>query len=1647
MRVISIAILATFLTGVLPAWGSRNSDTIWIEAEMPTTANVKFGSGAPGRPELLSGGSWLTITGEIPGEGAKLGYSFESAEGEREIWHRVGFEAARSPFRWRVDGGPWKLVEPKTPTIDLEELADWNGVAWMDMGSVTLTAGKHTLEIFIPKPEKGDVLYGSDAFALVSAAFHPNGKWQPGEDGRTDRDRLAESHAFEVPEAQGPDRKTIVLRGDWAIGRDDEMVPGPVASPMSQIDQNPVWKAILVPGDKAVVRPDMALAHRVWYRTQLNVPQGDNGKSFVLTFHQNSLNTTVVVNGKLCGFNKNPFVRWSCDITSAMHPGTNDVRVGIRDAWYGFTQDPNHPEAIREMFAFPESRSRMGFLHLDYPVWGCFKSGLLDTPELTVGGAAYASDVFVMPSVAKHRLGAQVRVKNDESANGSFAVVAEAVDHATGKVVKAIDRQNCDIKAGEETLVHLDGAWSDPQLWWPDRPTMYDLRIRTERDGKAIDVSDTPFGFREWTVDGPRYLLNGIVWHGWAELVQGSTPAELLTNYRKTGQRFLRIMGPSQNDGVIWQGMPYDAALDWCDRNGITVRRCGPLDGEAIGYMAIDDRGGINKPLLANVRDQIVAQVLGERNHPSINMWSVENEWLYINCINLYGGLMDDFESDMAQTVSAVRTADPTRLAMTDGGGAGKADVLPVHADHYVYTNEPNDYPYLAYGPQVNGGGRGRWVYDGKRPRYSGEDYFATGINPADYAWIQGEEAFKGKADAHLGMAQVQRMITEGQRWAGTFTAFHLWIGDEGREFHDKYVANAERAMFVREYDWSFGSGTRVKRTFGVFNDSHSSEPLTATWTLRVGGSVVDKGLVVLNVGPGSSSKFERSFKMPFTSTRKVGELDLDLVAGGKTAFRDAKPLVVLPSPSYPKVSLALFDPGGSVAKVLRAAGVAFHPVLSLDRLPADVPNLLVGPDAISEQESTNPRLAAFAADGHRVLVLEQTHPLHFGALPTEISVAQGGGAFGFAEDATHPALTGLTDADLRGWGQNARLYERPYLKAARGIKSIVEVGPRLGQTALAEVPVGKGLIVVSQLQVAHNLGKVGPADSLLANLIAYLANYHRVERPVVSSASDRNLSAAIDAIGIHPRHVPDALSALQPGTIAIVTASPFNLHALAQNLNQVKEFTESGGSLILNGLTPEGLADYNRIVGVDHAIRPFRREKTAVATPRDPLANGLATGDVVMYSGEKMFDFNDDHFVSSDIFSYIVDTGDVAPFAQLPSDYFYNTVNGFVSSDGWKYIFSFELKQGPPEYTMTFPKSFTFTGMTWQGNGFYHKVKRIGLSFDGGPVVAFDVQPNIEPQDLVFKPGQTAKSIRLSILDWTKDPGVNEVVGIDNIWLRVARPADWDRKVKPLLNIGGIVRYPRGKGTIVLVNLAFRDREDVPDNAVKKQSILGTILRNLGAQFSGGAHTIVAGAKDVAYTTVSLAGKANGYRNERGWFGDSHHTLADMPSGRQVFGSVPFDVYDFPTSPVPNAVLLGGPGVPGNLPDKVSGIPIGTKASALFFLQTARLDQRRDDREVREGKRYEMADYVIRYADGSTVKAPIVAEIGVEDYRQNAPHDLAGARAVWSRKYGDTGEAATVYMMQWTNPRPEVAIESIGLEYGPDRRGVPALLAITVAR
>ena len=137
-----------------------------------------------------------------------------------------------------------------------------------------------------------------------------------------------------------------------------------------------------------------------------------------------------------------------------------------------------------------------------------------------------------------------------------------------------------------------------------------------------------------------------------------------------------------------------------------------------------------------------------------------------------------------------------------------------------------------------------------------------------------------------------------------------------------------------------------------------------------------------------------------------------------------------------------------------------------------------------------------------------------------------------------------------------------------------------------------------------------------------------------------------------------------------------------------------------------------------------------------------------------------------------------------------------------------------------------------------------------------------------------------MRLADWDKLPGKAAVTGLDNLRLKARRSPEFYKKVRPMLNIGALMEYPRGEGGLVLCNLLFQDagKEQAPANFTKKQNILTTILRNLQAPFSGGK-TVIAGA-NLKYQPLDISKYATQYRDEKGWFGDKRFTFKDMPSG-----------------------------------------------------------------------------------------------------------------------------------------------------------------------
>ncbi|MCY3017914.1 MAG: hypothetical protein NTW87_02630 [Planctomycetota bacterium] len=1691
-----LIVVALALLLAARAW---SADYVWLEGEAPTTKPADAKSAGAGNAQYLSQQKWLDINIEaakvekaVPKDGILVGYEFEApTAGKYEVWNRVGMEFVRAPFDWRIDQGAWQTIQPADLTTDLMELSLWTEVAWIKMGESDLTAGKHVLEIrLLPtvgqfgklsnveekdkKQSFRNILYRSDVLCLYKGSFRPNGRHKPDAEWQADDDKKAAANVFEVRAAADPaDRVEVPLNGLWQVCRYDEQEivdrdgPTKTLPDASKSD----WMAIQVPGDKFKVKPELAFCHRFVYRTRLNVPAEMAGRSFFLRFPSINMIASLHVNGQFCGWTKAPYAPWECDATKAVKPGqSNEICLVVKDAYYATTPKKSG-KSCRMSFNVPTEwigSKNWIWQHFDFPVGADYAAhaGILEQPSLFVAGTVYASDVFAAPSVKNKQLGLEITVLNPTAAEKKVQIACEIVPASGGAPEKSIAAKEVTVPAGQEQVLKLAEPWENPKLWWPDEPNLYTIVTRISLDGKVVDVRRTAFGFREWEWNGPQFKLNGVPWQLWADTSfsdggkDRKSAEEAVAFWRKSGHNMWRFWGRQ------FGGMNSDEALSFMDSHGVIVRRSGIFDGEGANYLH-----GLanNTELFDNWIVQLKAAVKAERNHPSVLIWSVENEITFINSRNL--GLIKSVEPEIARAAREVMALDPTRPVMVDGGNCLVDRSLPVNGVHYQESFW-RDYPdeaytlekaYSAHEKPVLGWGKVPWQLLPDRPIFMGESYYLRGSNPSAYSQFGGEGCFGGRGAAtRLGGGLLAKMLAEGYRWHGV-AAHHFWLGSEDADLH--YNSWKPVCVFCRQWNWTFAGGSEVKRTLKVFNDTHAGDPIEMAWELKLDGRSVAAKKETCNLAPGAHQETEIAVSVPAITRRTAGEFVLTCSRGGKEVFREVKLVAAIdpngPKPAAGKEDLVVLDPFGSVKARLQSRGIAFTEAAKVADISGKAKVVVIGKDALSPREATDTKWLALAARGTRLLVLDQQNPLHYMAVPADLVPTVHAGRIAFSENLEHPIFDGLAQQDFFTWSKDHIVYRNVYRKATRGAMSLAHCDEELGCSAVSQCPVNDGLLLLCQLVVGEKLAFDPVAQRLFDNMLAYCASYAPV-RKSTAVVMDPNTPAGklLAESGLKCDAVDNLLPAISGGKhqIVVFDANPANLKALAGAADAVKAFTDGGGWLRAWNRTPEGLADFNKAVGVEHVIRPFELERVIPAAVRDPLLSGLTGRDVAMESGEQIFPWSGDKYLVHDEFAYVVDLDDIAPFCEFPAakagdhaaarkaaaGWQRNMVNGFTSADAWKLIYY--MQYANPRITLKLPRQEEITNFAIVPNTHYAKPTKVNLYFDDDPKpLSLVTKPLNERQEFPIEPHPAGKlTIELAEFD---APGVT--TGIDNVWIKVKRSDQWPALVKPLLNIGALVKYPMGKGGggLLLCQLNILPRESVPENAQKKKNIATTLLRNLGAVFAGSK--ILVPGEGLKYEPVALEERCNGFlTRDRGWFAGSRD-LKHLPIGQVTFAGVQYLIRDFRTSPLPSCVMLSGPGAKGNLALEVKDLRVGKTAELLFFLHTLNRAK-----EWRPGKPEDQPPvvfkYVVHYADGQTADVPVRYGEGVDHWIGAQPKGLQSASVAWAAPFPDekSDDQAVLYQFQWANPRPQVQIQSIDMLYGPQgsQFGTPVLLAVTAA-
>ena len=1460
---------------------------------------------------------------------------------------------------------------------------------------------------------------------------------------------LGAAQSFAVPAPAPGARAQLSLAGLWQVTPADEGVITDRVGPITALP-NPAacnWMGMRVPGNKSDLRPELAQCHRFFYRAQLDVPANVAGDSVFLHFPCNNLITTVFVNGVYCGFTRVPLAPWDCDITKAVKPGQmNELLVGIKDSYYAW------PKNTAQGFWMPLNMKGQQWSteNMDFPVAYHLESGMLLSPELVVTGQAYTADIFAMPSVKNHTLALQITLNNPSAAELAVTVHNAIVPHGGGAAEKTFAPVQATIPAGQTLVITPSEAWATAKLWWPDDPKQYDAITTVSVDGQPVDTVTTKFGFREWTWDGPNFKLNGIPWHGHADTSDG-TPAEM----KARGQNMIRLWGDIQQ-------VP-DARLDVMDASGIPVRRTGIFDGEGGAYgnfLAGSD-------LFVHWIEQEDALIKSERNHPSIFIWSIENEMTFINARNW--GHLDVWEPWCTKGAKEFMALDPTRPVMVDGGRALRDKSLPVYGGHYEETGLARDYPDEAYTLHDMFTNHDAWSHpwpiDKTKPILIGESFYVLGYPPAWFAALGGEQAFLGRTDARGGVGVMLKMLSEGYRWNDI--NFHFWVGG-GNVDPSYYHAWSDIAVLCRQWNWTFTGGTTVARDLRVFNDTRYTGPITATWQLLLDGKVAAHASKDFTIDAGTAQDWPVQVPLPPVKYRTPAQWILTCTRDGKEVFRDVKTVALInpaadAKPTLTAAQLYVLDSFGSAGARLQARGIAFTAVKTLAEIPDTAKVVIIGKDSLTPRAATDPQWQALAANGVRVIVLEQANPLHNLALPADLEPTTAiAGRMAFIENPEHPIFAGLAQQDFFTWSRDHLVYRNPYHKATHGATSLVQCDDELNYTALDACPLNDGLILTCQLLVGEKLASDPVAQRLFDNLLNYAVGYHAVrKRTAVAIPADAPEAKLLAASNLQYDTVNDVLAAMTGGQyqIVIALATPELLQRLVANRAALKAFTGAGGEMMLWGLTAKGLQDFNSLLGVEQMIRPFEMEKVTLPATRDPLLAGLTMRDVVMESGQTIYAWSGDRFAANDVFSDVVDVDDVAPFCTLPDGGYWgygdaapggdhyprNMFNGFTSDDSWRYAFTISTAtiKSAAKWKMTFPRAQQLTEVRMLFTKIFSPIARVKLYFDDDPTpVVFTLkQPWTDEQFFSLPAPRKVTELTVEVADLP----AGALFGVDNMWAYVARPAAFTTEVKPLLNIGGLVKYQLGRGAVILNQLRILPHESNPVNGQKKSNIVSTLLRNMGATFAG--RTLIGGA-GLSYAPIALDSKCTAFLTaDKGWF--DTRDLALFPRGDNTFAGVKYAIRDFKTSPLPCSVMLAGPGTPPNLPSAVSGIPLNQRADALFFLHTAKYLKGWAPPKDGDQTPPVMFKYVVHYADGTTVDVPIRYDLQVGNWIAQNPQGLKEAALAWAAPFNDkSNDQGAVYQYQWINPHPDLIIATIDLAYdqGNPSYAVPVLLALTAA-
>lgn len=1270
---------------------------------------------------------------------------------------------------------------------------------------------------------------------------------------------LLSSIGFIVPTFAAT-RQEVSLNGAWEMVKVRSLDAPPPASG---------WQPFNVPG--VVSGHDY---ERAWFRRKFSAPSQWQGKRVFVHFGGVKYHSRVFVNGQHVGGCFNGYDAFELDVTDAVRFGAeNELRVGVHD-WTGiFTGAPVNFGEVRgrdELRSVPRDR-------LLAPIGGHFSMfGLWDDVTLRVVPPVHFREIFVRPSVRKQRLEVDVTVVNAGCEPFAGTIEgrifpydgsprdADGQWQARGKVAAVFPAMKVGVSPGQQKSLTLRLNKPPLQWWSPHQPRLYVLELRFDKSDS--DVRRERIGFRELWVQGGDFYFNGAKIHllatSWWPPTTPPATADIAAQMRAIKRMNAFCF---RTHTQPWQRRWYEVA----DEVGLLMIPEGAVWND-------DDVYRVNDPVFwQNYAAHLKAMVRTLRNHPSVVMWSLENEF--------YGARAKDntpVEDELARLGTLVKREDPTRPITyeSDGDPGGVADVIGLH-----YPNEyperrlwPNDAFWMGTPRLIHGGGGMFWdekpfLWDRRKPLYIGEYLWVPSRDPAPHTVFFGDEAYKDHAAYRtLGKAFAWRMQMLAYRHDEVSGQSPWTVIEHGPldERNPCWVAHRDLyrplAAFLREFDSRFFAGETVTRTVEIFNDTFADQPRTQFhWSLWDGKKAVAQGSQTMDLKSGDHREWTLRVLMPRVQARTRLTLRLTLRVNGAEHFREDYAMDVFPRPqrwSLPNGRLFLYDPKGSLRRVWERDKVPFRGLdkdallhlleFEWDRLK-DGGILVIGPGALTRvagQESTpiigvgseyKARLDAWLKAHWRVLVLEQTDAAS-DWLPVRLSGQSS--TMAFPQMPSHPVLRGLSAEDFRWWrGDHLVSHHEPLRPVQGGGRALVVSGTEQGlsHAPLLEVPQGDSVYLLCQLQVVSKLETEPVARLLLERMIHYLATYSP-PRGATLCFGPPALQQQLTRLGVEWRPLKDWRSLRSPDVQLLILQA--DGETLAQHAATLRSFLEAGGQVFVHRPPPQ---DFDRVRAALHLpleMQPYRgpalrAEGVGAKQIASPLLESLTREDLYWLERHEGSPWSSTPLASDAAEGIFARRVEVLGGTTFEAERDVELEGAIVWAEGEGVLFA---TVGRGHWKLNLPETGSYVlGLTASGTPVDNVYPMAEVFLDDQRIGALYVgsrTPRLYTIPFQAKAGEHRLTVAFTN-DANRPPEDRNLFVDKFVWARDTGDANLENLTVP----AALVRLPVGKGNLILSAVRW---DDAGRNQRRAQRFVSSLLTSLGARFRGQTRTSVVEAE-----------------------------------------------------------------------------------------------------------------------------------------------------------------------------------------------------------